>query len=106
MADMVESVARAIADSRAGDDEGEFEALRDLVDFSGENKARSVFLEAARAALSALNEAGFVVVPREPTEAMVEAGDARLDAEQGWDLSDIWSAMLSAALNQGSNPNG
>jgi hypothetical protein len=46
----------------------------------------------AAAALSALEAAGFAVVPVEPTEKMMEAGLAKWS-----NLRDIYAAMLAAA---------
>ncbi len=48
----------------------------------------------ARAALIALQEAGFVVVPREPTEAMVAAAEATGDH---WYFDESWAAMIAAS---------
>jgi hypothetical protein len=49
----------------------------------------------ARAALATIEAAGYVVVPREPTEAMIKA-------EYDWDDGPygIWQAMVAAALDQ------
>lgn len=46
------------------------------------------------AVLTALSAAGYVIVPREPTEAMMNAG-------VGWsvDCYEAWDAMLAAALH-------
>jgi hypothetical protein len=43
-----------MAESRARDDEGEFEALMDLIDFSGENKTRAVLAQAWRDGIDAI----------------------------------------------------
>jgi hypothetical protein len=53
----------------------------------------------ADAALAAIKEAGFVVVPAEPTEAMVEAGakDFGGDLVTTRGASDIYRAMIEAA---------
>lgn len=63
----VERVADAIRLSQARDDEGQFAALGDLLGFSGENAARTVCREAARAALSAMPHAELL---REAMEAL------------------------------------
>lgn len=68
----VERVADAIRLSQARDDEGQFAALGDLLGFSGENAARTVCREAARAALSAMPHAALL---REAMEALIEAHD-------------------------------
>ena len=67
MADLVETVARAIAEygtSHFGDD-SPFDEQSQL--------QRAMRLGEARAALSAIEAAGYRVVPVEPTEAMIEA---------------------------------
>jgi len=46
--------------------------------------------------LALLNEVGLAIVPREPTEAMHQAGhDMHWDHNTGH--SDVWEAMLAAA---------
>lgn len=45
-------MVKAMVESRARDDEGEFPALHDLIDFSGENKTRAVIMAAYRALLA------------------------------------------------------
>lgn len=45
---------RAMSESRATDDEGEFPPMLDLLDFSGENKTHTVLREAYRAAMRAV----------------------------------------------------
>lgn len=52
------------------------------------------YVPGIQAALSALHEAGFVVVPVEPTEAMIEAG--RWPAEDDGPLA-CYRAMIQAA---------
>ncbi len=47
-----------------------------------------------KAHLTALQEAGFVVVPREPTEAMVAAAEATGDH---WYFDESWAAMIAAS---------
>lgn len=52
--------------------------------------------------LAAREEAGFVEVPREPTEEMFEAGhnqiyDRPYDATTNVDIGSIWDAMLAKA---------
>lgn len=42
-------------------------------------------IEAADGVLSALDAAGYVVVPKEPTEAMVKAGRETLTDKTDWD---------------------
>jgi len=52
--------------------------------------------ELAAGVLAALAEAGYVIVPREPTEAMVNAAPewGKVDFYP----SDIWRAMIAAGL--------
>jgi hypothetical protein len=45
-------MVRAMSESRAVDDEGEFPTLGDLLDFSGENKTHTVIKAAYRTAIS------------------------------------------------------
>jgi predicted CoA-binding protein len=61
---------------------------------------------AAQAALTAMAEAGYAVVPVEPTEAMVEAGnnalcDNGVDDIQDDDALAAYRAMISAAQGDG-----
>lgn len=53
--------------------------------------------EFARAALEAIEQAGFVIVPREPTDEMIEAGLAN---NFGKYPNAAWEAMLDAALTE------
>lgn len=50
--------------------------------------------QAARYALTAIEQAGYAVMPREPTEAMIRAGD-EFDAYHS--CVDIYRTMLAAA---------
>lgn len=47
-------ITRAMAESRAHDDEGDFEPLMDLIDFSGENKTCTVLAQAWRDGIDAI----------------------------------------------------
>lgn len=53
----------------------------------------------ARAVFAAIEASGYAVVPKEPTEAMTEAGYALDKYGDKWpaDMDDIWKAMLVAA---------
>lgn len=51
-AQIVEDMIRPMAESRAWDDEGFFDPLCDLLDFSGENARRTVLRFAAQAAFT------------------------------------------------------
>lgn len=62
----------------------------------------ALFDPLARAARAALTAAGYVVVPVEPTEAMVDAGADAVDrtdfhGTQGYTASEAWRAMIKAA---------
>ena len=48
----------------------------------------------AKAAYARLSASGYVIVPREPTDEMIAAGEDRMLA------ADVWSAMLAAAQEQ------
>ena len=79
MTDMISVVAQAIYDADGGDSE-----------------------ELAKAAIEAHEKAleaqGLVIVPREPNEAMIEAGYGRpvFDDEVKANMVAIWQAMLAA----------
>lgn len=82
-ADVVEVMARAIA---AEDDA------------TGGSRYSAYWLNLARAALTALEEAGYVTVPREPTEAMIGAGAvAEGDGNLSVQALNIYAAMLAAS---------
>lgn len=48
--------------------------------------------------LAALDVAGYVIVPREPTEAMIEASNREWDGRMSHRSSGAWQAMIEAAL--------
>jgi hypothetical protein len=56
--------------------------------------------KAAREA--ALAEDGFVIVPVEPSEAMLDAGwfEVPMDATDKQDVANTWQAMIKAAPDQ------
>lgn len=54
----LDEMVRAAIESKAADDEGTFLPLGDLIDFSGENKTRTVVRLAIRAALLAAESGG------------------------------------------------
>ncbi len=56
----------------------------------------------AQASLTAIEEAGYVVVPREPTEAMLDAGYEATGYPVG--IEGAWQAMIAAALNGSKTP--
>jgi hypothetical protein len=55
----------------------------------------------AKLAVAALEAAGFLIVPKEPTDAMIEAGNKPFDEPfVGGRLTDpcrVWEAMINAA---------
>lgn len=71
---------------------------------------RATFLGAAQAALSALRQASFAIVPVEPTEAMLDAGTQALWPPQtmlpGEASVTAYRAMLQAHDQQDHNPSG
>ena len=68
---------------------------RAMVGYIGELSDFEDHREAAQAALQALSEAGYVVVPKEPTEAMIEAERA-LHGYSGDRTASAYRAMISA----------
>jgi hypothetical protein len=95
--DLEEMIARALRADRYPDDPWETAGERDREDYRGH----------ARSVLSCLEENGMVVVPREPTEEMVDAGKNELagfdwvDGEKPIPAKAIWRDMLAAAPKQG-----
>lgn len=66
---------------------------------------RDEYRDFARAIIASDREAGYVTVPREPTEAMVQAHIAECagDADEADEarVRDCWAAMIEAANSQG-----
>lgn len=58
-------------------------------------------LSSAAGAIEALNQVGLVIVPKEPTEAMAQAGNDARDPRGGigQNIVATWQAMIDAALN-------
>lgn len=112
MTDLRETIARAILDDLPNRNVAYVEAL-DCVTIDG----HCDLLSAASAVLSAIKAAGYVVVPRQPTEAMLGAGahqwtgtvgrnccyrtGGRIpptgDCECREGTVDSWEAMIAAA---------
>jgi hypothetical protein len=88
---MIERVARAINPDAFVDPKTPMRAYR-----------RGVAKRQASAVLDAIEQAGFVIVPREPTRAMREAGyRAMMHTDfTGPQEAACWSAMLSSALSE------
>lgn len=64
----------------------------------------------AQGALTAIEQAGFVVVPKEPTEAMIEAGEELIPVARGTESrrgtpnpEDVFAAMIEAATRDESH---
>lgn len=91
---IVESVARALCrdatEGKISVEGAPYEALIDTIWRDWETAARA----AIAAHTAALAAAGYVIVPREPTEAMLEAKN-RIDLGAASD--DIWPTMVAAA---------
>lgn len=83
MNEKVERVAVAISNARDGFTE------------SGASLVTDYDRDLARAAIAAIEAAGMVIVPRDPTEAMIAA----TDNEPG--IRGAWQAMLTAASQDG-----
>lgn len=84
MDELVEKIGRAIEDACW---EAEVESI------PGSFVPREAWPRVARAALTELEQAGYVVVPVEPTEEMIDAGWAYVHNE---DAAGTWRSMLSA----------
>lgn len=65
-------IIQAMAESRAVDDEGEFPAMLDLLDFSGQNKTHTVLRAAYAAAITA---APAIPLPAAPVQGWVSVKD-------------------------------
>lgn len=80
-AETIEVVRKAIAASKARDDEGEFPTLWDHLDYSGENKAVTVTRQAAIDALNALGRES-LIDPRLARAAKHGSASIMLDMQQ------------------------
>lgn len=64
-----------------------------------------LYSEEARHVVTALHDAGYAIVPVEPTEAMRTSGGESMQAarEDDWrdDASDIYRAMINAGKGEG-----
>lgn len=70
-----------------------FDVVQDAI--AANNDAGSYYI--ANATLEAIHEAGYAIVPREPTEAMVEAGQA---VDGTITASRVYAAMIEAAVSR------
>lgn len=75
---LIEAIAKAIKDARA------------LPGTTPVARLSYVDRRAAQAALTAITEAGFSIVPNEPTEAMIDAGCAAY-----WPISEFVTGSLT-----------
>ena len=113
--DIVETVAAAIQDHNATAQiaqcmaegytapEGPQWTLWDQLGEVERDYVREIAQVAIAAHQSALSSAGYVIVPREPTEAMWDAGDGALEMDYSWTLAEcraVWTAMLDAFLKE------
>ncbi len=81
--DLVERVALAIAD----DDWDGYGCIHNKVEYR----------LMARRAIAAIEAAGYVIVPREPTESMIDAGAIYADCNGA---HGAWQAMIDCALKE------
>jgi hypothetical protein len=104
---MIERVARALcrvydrqekADGRLG---GALVAYNAGVDMT-----ISFWDDMARATFEAIEQAGFVIVPREPTEGMLAAGMREIDVPTYGHVERCFTAMISSALSETSGGEG
>lgn len=99
MDEIVELMARAICTAQ-----GENFDAKSLMETGHGNDPednRESFRAATRAALSALYEAGYSVVPNEPTNVMVEVGTEarwRSAVRDANNIREIYRAMIKTAL--------
>jgi hypothetical protein len=87
---LIEAMARAIC---------EYETPESYDDLPEISMIKKYFRATAQAALAAIEAAGFAVVPLEPTEAMMRAGDQEMPNPTC--LVSAYRAMLAAAPMQG-----
>jgi hypothetical protein len=66
-------------------------------DYEGPELQWYGYVDDAQAALTALEALGLAVVPVEPSEAMIDAGDMHWNNQCGSCLLDIYRAMFAAA---------
>lgn len=89
---LIEAIARALRDA----DAGSFR-LGDVVP--------AYYINRAQAALTAITEAGYAVVPVEPTEAMVEIAPHH-DRDDMASYREIYRAMINAVTHCNHTNNG
>lgn len=107
---LIEAIARAIAEGQGDDFDHAHRSKPHWIETRGESGGRyrdineprqPDFIDAAQAALTAITEAGMVIVPREPTQDMISAGIIERHEQptpEAWSLatSHIYRAMIEA----------
>lgn len=79
-------------------------SARDVIENVLRNRDEPSPWTAANDILSALADAGYVVVPREPTERMLRHGVPPLERRAS--LADVYQAMITATHQQGEERDG
>lgn len=116
MTDVVQIMARAIC--RGGQEEGQARCKPDCDCNNADEYGFYGFMPEAREVLSALDAAGYAVVPKEPTPEMIVAGQDEHDncVDHGWESNAdgerfdyttispdapfrVYKAMLQASLS-------
>ncbi len=93
----IEAMARAFAKSDANPASG----MEDLWHMPG---YREACIRHATAAHDALTANGMAIVPVEPSEAMIEAGEIEIEGRQAVGMriyaSDVWDIMVAASQDK------
>lgn len=102
MNEMIERVAKAMFAHAKAAPESDIRE-RDFSDMQADEQDFAIGL--ARAAIEAIEKMGFVIVPREPTEAMIHAGSESIDGFQrgrphayAVEAKGTYQAMIDTAL--------
>lgn len=100
-----EIMARAIATEVAdGDDIDIFESLTNNFDWIDEDQAEKMISAASQAAIKALVDEGYVIVPREPTDEMIDSGCSQMapfDAPVTYRVYQSMIAAITTAQGEG-----
>jgi hypothetical protein len=89
------AMVKAMSESKARDDEGEFPAMFDLLDFSGENKTHTVLKAAYKAMLSATP-----APPSAPVQQSVREAEAVKERNKlGYTVCQVIAAVESLVAN-------
>lgn len=101
MSEMIERVAKAHAFARRSRHDQARDAEHYWENMGHETQATEVV--AARAVLEAIEKAGFVIVPREPSEEMLCAAERFVVYDPDTEgviegAADVWQAMIDKAL--------